>query len=114
MTTLITHSGKFHLDDVASAVMLYHVTHAERLIRTRSVEEYLTDDSYVFDVGMVYDHDVRRYDHHQTSFQVSSMRDNISIPFSSCGLVYLHYGMDYLNFVFHKAGLDTAYLEKGL
>jgi len=97
---LITHSGRFHCDEVtASALMIYCYPHLQtNIIRTRNMDIINnTDDSIVIDVGMVYDHSTKRYDHHQSEFNLKFDYDfaskmNFKSPMSSCGLIWKHYG----------------------
>ena len=60
----------------------------------------------VIDVGAVYDHSIRRYDHHQRSFVSTLKEEHPDVPLdarpdcstklSACGLVYKHYGLQEL------------------
>ncbi|XP_071438836.1 MYG1 protein C27H6.8 isoform X2 [Hetaerina americana] len=62
--------------------------------RTRDQEE-LNKCDIVIDVGGVYDHSKRRYDHHQKSFEETLCSVNGGhgvIKLSSAGLVWAHYG----------------------
>jgi len=91
MHTIITHSGGFHSDDVfavASLQMLLGKENTE-VIRTRD-EDVISRGEYVVDVGGIYDHESRRYDHHQLGAPV---REN-TIPYSGFGLVWKHYGVE--------------------
>ena len=89
MHKVVTHSGSFHPDDVfavASFQLFLGVENVE-IIRTRD-ESTITEGDYVVDVGGVYDHDAKRYDHHQNGAPV---REN-GIPYAGFGLVWKHYG----------------------
>jgi len=70
------------------------------IIRTRD-EQLLAECDIVIDVGGVYDHDERRYDHHQKSFNhsFSTLVPNAkwTTKLSSAGLVYVHYGYEVIN-----------------
>jgi len=88
MYKIVTHSGSFHPDDVfavASFQLLLGVENIE-IIRTRD-ESIITEGDYVVDVGGVYDHDAKRYDHHQNGAPV---REN-GIPYAGFGLMWRHY-----------------------
>ena len=60
----------------------------------------------VIDVGAVYDHSIRRYDHHQRGFVSTLKEEHPDVPpdarpdcstkLSACGLVYKHYGLQEL------------------
>ncbi len=89
MITIGTHSGSFHSDDVfavAALQLLLGVKNTE-VIRTRD-EAVLASLDYVLDVGGVYDHEAKRYDHHQLGVPV---REN-GLPYAAFGLIWKHYG----------------------
>lgn len=89
---LVTHSGAFHADDVYACAILqiYLDTNGigYKVIRTRD-PEIISRGDYVFDVGNVYDHSQKRYDHHQND--MNEKRDN-GIPYAAAGLAWRHYG----------------------
>jgi len=91
-----THNGKFHCDEVFACYMLKKLPDFKdhTILRTRD-PELLKDCEIVVDVGGVYNHDERRYDHHQRTF-VETMRTvkglDFDIKLSSAGLIYAHYG----------------------
>jgi len=96
-TTIVVHSGRFHTDDVFSvaALQMYLnrqgiLNEAIAVIRTRD-PELIRDAGFVADVGGVYDHALRRYDHHQE--EGAGTRDN-GTPYASIGLVWKHYGLE--------------------
>jgi uncharacterized UPF0160 family protein len=64
-----THDGKFHCDEVFAVYMLKKLpqfaTHA--IVRTRD-PAILKQCEIVVDVGGIYDHQIKRYDHHQREF----------------------------------------------
>jgi uncharacterized UPF0160 family protein len=104
VSRLITHSGSFHADDLFSYVILSGLFPGARLVRTRD-DAVLTQtraDDVVFDVGMKFSAEQRRYDHHQ--------RDKPSrpdgAPYSALGLIWRHHGHDYLkaNIAFEDVG----------
>jgi uncharacterized UPF0160 family protein len=90
---LVTHSGKFHCDEVfAYAVLrlalgLHEAGHDHTLLRTRKPELIETGD-IVFDVGSVFDVAANRFDHHQRGAPVRADET----PFSSAGLIWQVYG----------------------
>ncbi len=92
---LITHSGSFHADDVFSYVVLSRLFPDAELLRTRSEDIFKNagQGDIIFDVGMIYDPATRRYDHHQKD---KPTRDG-EHPYSSIGLVWKDFGIDYLN-----------------
>lgn len=94
---IATHDGVFHCDDALACYLLKNLdelANAE-IIRTRN-EELIAKADVVVDVGAVYDHINRRYDHHQRSFSetLRSLRGEsfADIKLSSAGLIYHHYG----------------------
>lgn len=91
---LITHSGTFHADDVTAAAILTALHPGAEVVRTRDFAtiEAARGKDIVFDVGSAYSHPDRRYDHHMTD----APRRPDGTPYSSVGLVWLHYGMSYL------------------
>jgi uncharacterized UPF0160 family protein len=91
MYTIVTHNGRFHSDDVLAVASLQLLLGKEntKIIRTRDADVLASAD-YVLDVGGIYDHELKRYDHHQPGAPV---REN-GIPYSSLGLIWKHYGSD--------------------
>jgi uncharacterized UPF0160 family protein len=90
---LITHSGGFHADELLSSVILTRLFPQAELVRSRDAS-WITagDDRIVYDVGGHYDHQARIYDHHQRG----APRRDTDQAFSSFGLIWKHYGADYL------------------
>jgi uncharacterized UPF0160 family protein len=89
--TIVTHSSKFHVDDVfavAALSLLLGQDNTIEIIRTRDRVIIDTGD-YVVDVGGVYDPLLNRFDHHQ--FGGAGEGDG-GIPYSSFGLVWKHFG----------------------
>lgn len=96
-----THDGVFHCDEVLACFMLKNLPQYKdaEIIRTRDLNK-LNDCDIVVDVGSVFDHEKKRYDHHQAGFNetLSTLRpelgDSYKIKLSSAGLVYAYYGED--------------------
>ncbi|APH57940.1 MYG1 protein [Granulibacter bethesdensis] len=90
---LITHSGKFHCDEVFAYAVLRFALGLSRsgedhvLLRTRKPELIETGD-IVFDVGLISDPSNNRFDHHQ----IGAPTREDGTPFSSAGLVWQMYG----------------------
>lgn len=87
-----THNGKFHPDEVlACAVLsLWAEKNNSKLKITRTRDQKFIDEAeIVVDVGMVYDGDKKRFDHHQKGG--AGVREN-GLPYASFGLVWKHYG----------------------
>ena len=90
---LVTHSGKFHCDEVfAYAVLRLALGLSQpgvdhNLLRTRKQDLIETGD-IVFDVGLVSDAAASRFDHHQ----IGAPTREDGTPFSSAGLIWQVYG----------------------
>ncbi len=92
MKTIVTHNAKFHADDVFAVATLFLVFGKENceVIRTRD-ESLVSKADIVVDVGMEYNEDNLRFDHHQK--EGAGDREN-KIPYASFGLVWKKYGAD--------------------
>ena len=101
---LVTHSGGFHADELLSSVILTRLFPKARVVRSRS-PEWITPntDRIIYDVGGAYDSDARIFDHHQRG---APLRED-GQPYSSFGLIWKHYGRDYLA----ATGLPDAHIE---
>jgi uncharacterized UPF0160 family protein len=87
---IITHNGKFHVDDLmaVAALQMLHGPENTEVVRSRDPEVWKTGE-YVLDVGGIYDPAINRFDHHQHGG--AGARVN-GIPYSALGLVWKHYG----------------------
>lgn len=101
---LVTHSGGFHADELMSSVILTRIFTQAELIRTRA-REWISPgaDRIVYDVGLVYDPALGVFDHHQRG---APLRDD-GQPYSSFGLVWKHFGREYLA----RLGIEAAQVE---
>lgn len=90
---LVTHSGGFHADELMSSVVLTRLFPLARIMRSRA-PEWITPaaDRIIYDVGGAYDAESRIFDHHQRG---APLRGD-GQPYSSFGLIWKHYGHDYL------------------
>lgn len=90
---LVTHSGGFHADELMSSVILTQLFPLARLVRSRA-PEWITPsgDRIIYDVGGIYDPEAQIFDHHQRG---APLRED-GQPYSSFGLIWKHYGRDYL------------------
>lgn len=90
---LVTHSGGFHADELLSSVVLTRLFPQARIVRSRAAE-WITPaaDRIIYDVGGQYDAQARIFDHHQRG---APLRPD-GQPYSSFGLIWKHFGMDYL------------------
>lgn len=109
-----THSGTFHADEALAIWMLKKLPYysAATVIRTRDPER-LKDCDIVVDVGGVYDHKQKRYDHHQRGFDTNlNEGGHDTIKLSSAGLIYKHYGRELIRIL--TARMDLTNQEKEL
>ncbi|KAL5482601.1 hypothetical protein ACEPAI_9195 [Sanghuangporus weigelae] len=92
--TIGTHNGTFHCDEALACFLLrWTSTYQDStLVRTRDPKILDTCD-IVVDVGGVYDHDNRHYDHHQRGFD-AIFGHGFATKLSSAGLIYKHYGKE--------------------
>jgi uncharacterized UPF0160 family protein len=81
ITTLGTHSGKFHADDVMATAILRLLIGDIKVTRTRD-EDILNKINFVYDIGL------GEFDHHQLNKEI---REN-NIPYAACGLVWREFG----------------------
>ncbi len=90
---LVTHSGGFHADELLSSVVLTRLFPQARLVRSRA-GEWITPnpDRIIYDVGGAYDAAAGIFDHHQRG---APLRED-GQPYSSFGLIWRHFGRDYL------------------
>jgi len=90
---LVTHSGGFHADELLSTVILTRLFPEARLVRSRAAEWIRPGaDRIVYDVGGQYDAAAGIFDHHQRGAPLRADGQ----PYSSFGLIWKHYGRDYL------------------
>jgi uncharacterized UPF0160 family protein len=91
---LITHDGTFHADEVLATALLSSLFPGSEVVRTRdpSLIRVPSPDTIIYDVGGAYDPDLNLFDHHQPG---APTREHGS-PYSAFGLVWAHYGKDYL------------------
>jgi uncharacterized UPF0160 family protein len=107
---LVTHSGIFHADDVCAAAILRVIYPDAGVIRTRDaskIKGFSEQKSITFDVGDVYDPKERRFDHHMKG---AATREDGTV-YSSLGLIWKEYGLDYLNAINIPAEFREAVFE---
>ncbi|SFV30157.1 Uncharacterized protein, UPF0160 family [Devosia crocina] len=93
VTHLVTHSGGFHADELLSSVVLTRLFPEAEIVRSRS-PDWITPapGRIIYDVGGAYDAAANIFDHHQRG---APRRDD-GQPYSSFGLVWKHFGRDYI------------------
>lgn len=95
-----THSGTFQADEAMGVWMLRQLSEYRNAKVVRSRDLTVLDPlDIVIDVGGVYDHSKRRYDHHQRDFderfdQGKDGKGGRCTKLSASGLVYRHYGKE--------------------
>ena len=101
---LVTHSGGFHADELLSSVILTRIFPGAEIVRSRA-PEWITPaaDRVIYDVGGAYDAAAQIFDHHQRG---APLRDD-GQPLSSFGLVWKHYGRQYLA----AAGVPSEHID---
>lgn len=97
---LVTHSGRFHADEVFAIAMILMLEERE-IVRSRD-PEVIEQAEMVLDVGGEYDPETLRFDHHQNSF---TRERQDGTPYATAGLVWEHFGKDILA----KKGLEGDY-----
>lgn len=105
VTHLVTHSGGFHADELLSSVILTRLFPDAAVVRSRD-EAWTTpaEGRVIYDVGRDYDAAALIFDHHQRN---PPLRDD-GQPFSSFGLIWRHFGRDYLR----ASGVPAAHLDQ--
>lgn len=91
---LITHDGKFHLDEVLATAVLIKIHPDAEIIRTRN-KEIIRKGDIVYDVGRICNPSINRFDHHHASFE-GTFGPSYSVKLSSSGLIYKHHGERFL------------------
>jgi uncharacterized UPF0160 family protein len=94
MKKLVTHSGKYHVDDLFACATIILWLEKENIsyeiMRSRDPEIIAIGD-FVIDIGGVYDPEINRFDHHQPGG--AGVREN-TIPYASFGLVWKKFGAE--------------------
>ncbi len=97
---LVTHSGRFHADEIFAIAMIQMIQTVE-ITRTRD-QAIIDQADIVLDVGAEYNPETLRFDHHQNSF--TKTRPD-GTPYATAGLVWEHFGAEILA----KKGLKGQY-----
>ncbi|XP_011184091.2 MYG1 exonuclease isoform X2 [Zeugodacus cucurbitae] len=114
-----THSGTFHCDEVLACFMLKQLPEYQNASIFRSRDDQLLNEKcdIIVDVGAKFNHQEKRYDHHQRSFTetLSSLRpelgDEFKIRLSSAGLIYAHYGERVIECILKEHGKPSLSVE---
>jgi uncharacterized UPF0160 family protein len=92
---LVTHDGKFHLDEVLATVVLLKIHPDAEIVRTRSFG-IIKGGDIVYDVGRKFSPEDGLFDHHQASF-AETFSPSHEVKLSSSGLIYKYHGERFLN-----------------
>lgn len=84
----ITHSGRFHVDDVISTIFISKIIDNVILSRVPAIGNKDVKNKIVYDIGL------GEFDHHQKNR--NGQRDN-GIYYSAIGLLWKKFGKEYLN-----------------
>ena len=79
----ITHSGKFHADEVLATVILGKAMKEIRVCRTFEPPKYYNKNVVVYDIGF------GEFDHHQKNGNGRRAND---VPYAACGLIWRKFG----------------------
>lgn len=105
---LVTHSGKFHADDVfatSALSILFEKTGQEfEIIRSRDQKDIESAD-IVYDNGVQYDAQNKIFDHHQVGG--AGQREN-GVPYAAFGLIWKHYGEKVVESYFKNIKNDSV------
>lgn len=115
---IATHDGIFHGDEVTAYALLTCLPQFKgaTLIRSRQPADWERAD-IVIDVGGVYDPAKGRFDHHQTTFNDtfyahktsnSSSSTGQPVRLSSLGLVYKHFGKEFIEVLLKEQQTSAA------
>lgn len=91
---LVTHSGRFHQDEVTATAILFRIYPYAEVIRTRDIAIIEAGD-IVYDVGRVFDPVRMRFDHHQRSFS-ETFSKKYHVQMSSAGLIFKYFCNEFL------------------
>eukprot|EP00547_Thalassionema_nitzschioides_P006335 CAMPEP_0194211406 /NCGR_PEP_ID=MMETSP0156-20130528/10220_1 /TAXON_ID=33649 /ORGANISM="Thalassionema nitzschioides, Strain L26-B" /LENGTH=346 /DNA_ID=CAMNT_0038938939 /DNA_START=272 /DNA_END=1312 /DNA_ORIENTATION=- len=111
-----THSGSFQADEAMGCFLLRQLPEyrLSKIVRSRDKEVLETCD-IVIDVGGIYDHEKKRYDHHQRDYDErfdAGKKDSTNgrcTKLSASGLVYRHYGKEVIKA--HYPNLSDDHLD---
>eukprot|EP00792_Barthelona_sp_PAP020_P005490 TRINITY_DN2670_c0_g1_i1.p1 TRINITY_DN2670_c0_g1~~TRINITY_DN2670_c0_g1_i1.p1 ORF type:complete len:311 (-),score=100.96 TRINITY_DN2670_c0_g1_i1:172-1104(-) len=109
---IVVHNGAMHADECACVWMLKQLPEfaEHEVVRTRD-KDIIEHADIVCDVGDIYDHEKKRYDHHQSGFE-EKFNDNAITKHCAAGLIYRHYGKDVILSLYPDLAIedvDAAY-----
>ncbi|MEY4755795.1 MAG: hypothetical protein RJA34_693 [Pseudomonadota bacterium] len=110
-TTIATHNGSFHADDIFGVGVLMGVFPSHTLVRTRD-NAVIESADFAVDVGGLWDAATGRFDHHQRGFEgarPAQAQDGVETPgvgYASAGLVWSVYGGAYVKALADLSGYE--------
>lgn len=101
-----THASNYHSDDVTGTVILKYTNEFKnhKVIRTLD-PNVLQECELVFDIGGIYDHSLKRYDHHQRGYYETFTKHH-NIKLCGCGLLFKHYGNEIIQNALKSLNLE--------
>lgn len=91
---IVTHSGRFHADEVFAIAMLKRLEKFNPLPIVRSRDsDVIAKAQIVLDVGAQFVPQTLRFDHHQNDF--TEAREN-QIPYATAGMIWRHFAKEIL------------------
>ena len=110
-----THSGTFQADEAMGVFLLQQLPEYRdsAVIRSRDLDVLAQKADIVLDVGGVYNHETKHYDHHQRDYNERFDPDRCT-KLSASGLIYRHYGRDVLQQYYPSLTgdlLEVAYVK---
>lgn len=106
---IVTHSGRFHADEVFALAMLKMLPHYAEMDVIRSRDEALIQQAtIVLDVGTEFAPDRLRFDHHQNSY--TETRDN-DIPYATAGMIWRAFAKNILQNLDLNADNEIAFAQ---
>jgi uncharacterized UPF0160 family protein len=100
----VTHSGKFHCDEVFAYAVLRLALGRDHVLRRTRHPELIASGDIVWDVGSVYDESTNRFDHHQPGAPTRAD----GTPFSSAGLIWQVFGARAVTALLNEVGTSLA------
>lgn len=90
---IVTHDGKFHLDDVLACWVVSKIHANTKIERSRDADK-ISRACFAIDVGRKYDPKRNLFDHHfEEKFYFSDLvKEKYNVHMSSIGMVFKEYG----------------------
>ncbi|WEL38287.1 single-stranded DNA specific exonuclease [Encephalitozoon hellem] len=92
---LVTHSERFHYDEILATCILLRIYPDAEVVRTRD-DALIEQGDIVYDVGKVFDPKIGRFDHHQRTFS-ETFSPKYDVKLSSSGLIFKYFHKKFLS-----------------